>query len=129
MRTEIRRSTWVKPLLSVFGGTAERSYVDIEGDEIHIRFGWLFDERIPLSRVTSVERARWPLLGGLGWRTNFVDTVAVVGSYDDVVKIRLSPSLPLRVLLRVPAETVYVSVQDPDAFVAEVRRKIASRAS
>ena len=58
-----------------------------------------------------------------------MDTVAVVGSYDDVVKIRLSPALPLRVLLRVPAETVYVSVQDPDAFVAEVRRKIASRAS
>jgi len=129
MRTEIRRSTWVKPLLSLFGGTSERSYVDIAGDAVHIRFGWLFDEKIPLSRITSVERARWPLLGGLGWRTNFVDTVALVGSYDDVVRIRVSPALSVRMLMRVPVETIYVSVEDPDAFVSEVRRKLASRAS
>jgi hypothetical protein len=113
----------------MFGGTAERSFVEFDGDSLHVRFGFLFDERIPLQRISSVERARWPLIGGLGWRTNFIDTVALVGSYSDVVRLRLSPPVSVRMLTRMNCESLYVSVADPDALVAEVRRRIASRMS
>jgi len=129
MRTEIRRSRWVKPLLSVFGGTAERSFVELEGDSLHIRFGFFFDERFPVSKISSVERTEWPIIGGLGWRTNFIDTVALVGSYSNVVRLRLSPAVPVRMITRMNVESLYVSVEDPDAFVAELRRKIAARMS
>jgi hypothetical protein len=122
MKTEIRRSRWIRPLLALFGGTAERSYVEVEGDALHVRFGYLFDERIPLDAIASVDRSRWPLLGGLGWRSNLVDTVALVGSYDDVVRLRLSRPMPVRLLVRIPCDTLYLSVENPDAFVAEIRR-------
>jgi len=129
MRTEIRRSPWLKPLLGAFGGTSERSFLEFERDALHVRFGWLFDEQIPISRIASVERTRWPFIGGLGWRTNFVDTVALVGSYSDVVRIRLHPAVSVRMITRMDCESLYVSVEDADAFIAELKRKIAARAS
>jgi hypothetical protein len=127
MRTEILRSTLVKPLLAAFGGTKERSYVDFDRDALHVRFGWLFDEKIPYERITSAERVRWPFIGGLGWRTNFIDTVALVGSYDNVVRLRLAPAVSVRMLKRMDVESLYVSVEDVDAFLAEIRKQRAAR--
>lgn len=127
MRTEIHRSNWVKPLLWLFGGTDARSFVEIDGDAIHIRFGFLFDEKIPLANVVEVERQHWPLLAGIGWRTNFLDSVAVVGSHSNVVRLKISPRIRMKVLLPVRVESLYVSVGDPDAFVAEIQRRIADR--
>ena len=127
MRTEILRSTLIKPLLAAFGGTRDRSYVDFERDALHVRFGWLFDEKIPYERITSAERVRWPIIGGLGWRTNFIDTVALVGSYDNVVRLRLSPAVSVRMIKRMDCESIYVSVEDVDAFLTQIRKERASR--
>jgi hypothetical protein len=126
MRTEIHRSNWVKPLLWLFGGTETRSYVEIEGDTLHIRFGFLFDEKIPLANVVEVERQHWPLLAGIGWRTNLIDSIAVVGSYSNVVRLKISPRMWMKVIFPVRVESLYVSVGDPDAFVTEIRRRIPS---
>lgn len=127
MRTSIHRSNWVKPLLWLFGGTEDRSYVEIEGDTLHVRFGFLFNERVPLDKITSVEREHWPIIAGLGWRTNLIDSIAVVGSYSNVVRLGLSPRVPMWLVRRMNVESLYVSVDDPDAFVAEIRRRIAER--
>ncbi|MBK9258280.1 MAG: hypothetical protein IPM54_00405 [Polyangiaceae bacterium] len=127
MRTSIHRSNWLKPLLWLFGGTEDRSYVEIEGDTLHVRFGFLFDERVPLDKITSVEREKWPIIAGLGWRTNLIDSIAVVGSYSNVVGLRLSPRVPMWLVRRMNVESLYVSVDDPDAFVDEIRRRIAER--
>lgn len=127
MRTEILRSTLLKPLLAAFGGTRDRSYVEFEPNALHIRFGWLFDERIPYERIASAERVHWPFIGGLGWRTNFVDTVALVGSYDNVVRLRLAPAVHVRMMARMDCESLYVSVEDVDAFLAELRKYRAQR--
>lgn len=127
MRTSIHRSNWVKPLLWLFGGTDARSYVEIEGETLHIRFGFLFDERIPIDNITQVERQAWPMLAGIGWRTNLIDSIAVVGSYQNVVRLKLAPRKWMKVLLPVNVESLYVSVDDPDAFVAEIQRRIAVR--
>ncbi len=125
MRMQIERSPWIRPLFAPFGGSAERSFVELEDGKLHVRFGWLFDEIIPLKDVASIERARWPLLGGLGWRTNFFDTVALVGSYRNVVLLRLHARLKTRMLLPLSVEKLYVSVENPDAIIEEVRREMA----
>ncbi len=122
MRTAIHRSDWVKPLLWLFGGTADRSYVEVDGDTVHIRFGFLFDERIPIANIVEVERQHWPALAGIGWRTNLMDSIAVVGSYSNVVRLKVSPRIWMKVLFPVRVESLYVSVDDPDAFIAEIRR-------
>ncbi len=127
MRTPILRSSWVTPALWLFGGTESRSYVETESDTLHVRFGFLFDERIPFENIVSIERTDWPLLSGIGWRTNFVDSIGVVGSYSNVVKLRLSPSIRMSILFPVKVEFLYVSVEDPDALIAEVRRRIVAR--
>ena len=129
MRTAIHRSNWVKPLLWLFGGTDARSYVEIDGDTVHIRFGFLFDERIPIANIVEIERQHWPALAGIGWRTNLIDSIAVVGSYSNVVRIKLSPRIWMKVLLPVRVESLYVSVDDPDAFVAEIRRRTSTRSN
>lgn len=126
MRTAIHRSNWVKPLLWLFGGTDARSYVEIEGDTLHVRFGFLFDERIPIADIVLIERQEWPLLAGIGWRTNLIDSIAVVGSRSNVVRLKLSPRRWMKVLLPVHVESLYVSVDDPDAFVSEIRRRLAT---
>jgi hypothetical protein len=126
MRTAIQRSNWVKPLLWLFGGTDARSYVEIEGDTLHIRFGFLFDERIPIAEIASAERQDWPFLAGIGWRTNLIDSIAVVGSRSGVVKLKLSPRRWMRVLVPVKTETLYVSVENPDTFVSEILRRLAT---
>ena len=128
MRTGIHRSNWVKPLLWLFGGSNARSFVEIDGDTLHVRFGFLFDEKIPLANIVEAERQDWPLFAGLGWRTNLIDSIAVVGSYSNVVRLKLSPRIRMRVLFSVPAESLYVSVDDPDAFISEIRKRIANRA-
>lgn len=129
MRTSIHRSNWVKPLLWLFGGTDARSYVELDGDSVHIRFGFLFDERIPIKNIVEVERQHWPMLAGIGWRTNLIDSIAVVGSHSNVVRLEISPRQWMKVLLPVRVKSLYVSVDDPDTFVAEIRSRIAARSN
>ncbi len=52
---------------------------------LHVRFGWLFDHRFPLSEVEAASPSHWPLWGGIGWRTNFSGTVGLIGTYVRVV--------------------------------------------
>lgn len=127
MRTGIHRSNWVKPLLWLFGGTDARSYVEMDSDSVHVRFGFLFDEKIPIANIVEVERQHWPVFAGIGWRTNLIDSIAVVGSHSNVVRLKLSPRIWMKVLFPVRVESLYVSVDDPDAFVAEIKRRLANR--
>lgn len=129
MRTEIYRSTLLKPLLAAFGGTAERSYVDFEPNSLHVQFGWLFNERIPYNLIRTAERAKWPWFGGLGWRTNLIDTIALVGSYENVVRLRLSEPQRMRLLTRMACDTLYISVENPDAFLAELQKQANIKAA
>lgn len=124
MRYAIRRSALLRPLAFAFGGTKGQSFVDVEDGALRLRFGPLFDETLPLDAIDGVEAADWPLLGGLGWRTNFVDTLGLVGSYDGVVRIRLKERVPVRMLLPLKVDRVYVSLEDPTGFVAELRSRL-----
>src|SRR3970040_1328507 len=67
MRFPILMSPMWRPLLLPFGGTPERSYVEMEDGELHVRFGWLFDQRFPLSAIEGASPSHWSVWAGIGW--------------------------------------------------------------
>lgn len=129
-RFAIRRDAVWRPLLALFGATGGRSFVALQDDVVglrfgwtlHLRFGWLFDERVPLDEVVEAVPAPWPLLGGIGWRTDFAGKVALVGSRRGVVRLRLRERRRVRLGLKVPCDVLYVSLEQPMAFLEELAR-------
>ena len=121
MRFPILMSPLWRPLLLPFGGTTQRSYAELEDGVLHVRFGWLFDHRFPLNQVEASSPSHWPLLGGIGWRTNFRGTVGLIGSYVNVVEIRFKERQRLRMLLPTSCERLYLSLAEPHDFIAALQ--------
>jgi hypothetical protein len=117
MRFPIRRSpVWV-PLLVLFGATADRSYLEVAGDRLVARFGWLFHHRFPLGDVEGATRRSWPLLCGIGWRSNLFGIIGLIGSRAGVVEVRFRRRRWLWMLLPLPCDRLAVSLEDPEAFL------------
>ena len=95
---------------------------------MHVRFGWLFDQRFPLSEVEAASPSHWPLWGGIGWHTNFSGTVGLIGTYVHVVEVRCKERQRVRIILPTPCERLYVSVEEPREFIAALGRAIATDA-
>lgn len=129
MRFPILMSPLWRPLLLPFGGTSQRSYVELEDGVLHVRFGWLFDHRFPLNQVAAASPSHWPLLGGIGWRTNFRGTVGLIGTYVNVVEIRFKERQRLRMLLPTSCERLYISLQEPRDFIAALGEATAAEAT
>jgi len=121
MRFPILLSPFWRPLLLPFGGTPKRSYVELEDGALHVRFGWLFDHRFPLTQVEAASPSHWPLLGGIGWRTNFRGTVGLIGTYVNVVEIRFKERQRLRMFLPTSCERLYLSLAEPHDFIAALQ--------
>ena len=128
MRFPILMSPLWRPLLLPFGGTSQRSYAELEDGVLHVRFGWLFDHRFPLDQVEAASPSHWPLLGGIGWRTNFRGTVGLIGTYVNVVEIRFKERQRLRMLLPTSCERLYLSLQQPHDFIAALGEATAAGA-
>ena len=129
MRFPILMSPLWRPLLLPFGGTSQRSYAELEDGVLHVRFGWLFDHRFPLDQVEAASPSHWPLLGGIGWRTNFRGTVGLIGTYVNVVEIRFKERQRLRMLLPTSCERLYISLQEPHDFIAALGEATAAEAT
>ncbi|MBI2570009.1 MAG: hypothetical protein HYV63_23635 [Candidatus Schekmanbacteria bacterium] len=123
MRFAIRRDSLLKPLLVVFGAVGARSFVEMTGEGLRCRFGFLFDEMIPYSEIVAVERDNWPWYGGAGWRMNFVGTVALIGSFRGIVRIDMRRGRRARLFFRVACRHLFVSLERPDDFVGELSRR------
>lgn len=118
MRHDMKRGFW-RPLLALLGGTRDVSYVEVEPDTVTFRFG-SFEARIPRENVSGAARVRWPLLGGIGWRAG-PGAVGLIGSRQNVVEVRLHQPHRVRVLwIPVKARSVYVSLENPEAFLADL---------
>ena len=128
MRFPILMSPLWRPLLLPFGGTSQRSYVELEDGTLRVRFGWLFDHRFPLSQVEAASPSHWPLLGGIGWRTNFRGTVGLIGTYVNVVEIRFKERQRVRMLLPTSCERLYLSLAEPHDFIAALGEATAAGA-
>lgn len=116
-RVTIKRAGWSKPLLVAFSATEDRSYIDVSDDRVEVRFGYYHLE-IPREQIESAVVAPWAWWRGQGWRTNFRDTVGLIGASKPVVRFRLQPRMRVR-YLRIPfgMRDLYVSVDDPDGLL------------
>jgi hypothetical protein len=124
-RFPIKRAGWVRPLLLLFGGTAEHSYTEITSDGLRARFGW-YEVTIPIVDIDAVEPADWPWWGGIGWRTNMRSVIGLVGALKPVVRVTLSKPVRTRLLLiPIRLRELYLSLEDAEGFIAalaEARR-------
>ena len=114
----IKRSPVWRPLLALFSGVESNSYVEIEEGQLRARFGWLFDERFSLEDVVDVRRRGWPMLLGIGWRTDFRGHVGLTGSFDNVVQVRLRTKRRMRLFgFPMRCDRISVSLREPDVFI------------
>ena len=124
----IRREAWLQPLLWLVGLVRDsNSYVAIEGERLRVRFGWFFHQTFALSDIEGVEAMRWPWYYGLGWRSNLVGLVGVVGSMRGVVAIRFRERQRVGgivPLVKLRCDRLAVSVREPEELVAALRRTV-----
>ena len=112
------------PLLALFGGTAGRSFVEIDRTTLRAKFGWLFDHTFPLSDIQGAEERHWPWLYGLGWRTSVNGLKGLIGSYKNVVEIRFNSKH--RVTMVIPGlrcNRLAVSLEKPQDFLEFLRQR------
>lgn len=98
------------------------SGVTVGDDHIDVHMGWAFDGRIPRSQITSVGPGKKPRFAGWGvhgWR----GTWTVNGSDRGMVKVTIEPPTHVRTLVfAIKLRTLFVSLEDPDGFIAELNR-------
>jgi hypothetical protein len=122
MRFPIRRDPWWVPLLLLFGATPGRSYVELDDDRLVARFGWLFHHSFPLIDIEGARPRSWPLLYGIGWKSNLIGVIGLTGSYRSVVEVRLRRRRWIWMLLPLPINRLAVSLEDPKAFLEALAR-------
>jgi hypothetical protein len=109
-------------LLWAFGFGPRRSYVDLAGDELRVRMGWGFRATIPLRSIVGTGRRGyvWWAFGVHAYRKG---VWIVNGSGSGMVVLGIEPPAPARVLgIRVKLRGLWVSLEDPDGFLAAISR-------
>jgi hypothetical protein len=128
MRYAIKIGKGWRTAFRLFGFSPETSYVELEDGAVRFRFGTA-DERVPLGDIEAVSRRRWPFYFGLGPKLGPAGGVAYVGDTDGVVEVRLKRPRRMNVwgpFRRGDARAVTVSLEDSDAFVADLRRAMGA---
>jgi hypothetical protein len=94
------------------------SYVELDGDTIHVRLGWAFSARIPRRLVAGAGPGRPPRIrltaGAHGWNGRWL----VNGAPDGIVKIDLAE--PVRASVSgfpIRLRQLMVSLEDTDGFL------------
>ena len=129
MRYRMRLDVAWRPLLALFGGTSGDSFAEIRDNVVHFRFGWAFDETVPLTEVEDVRPITWPLWAGIGWRITTRGRVGLIGSRRGVVEVRFRSARRVRLLV-IPwqCRAIAVSLIDAEGFVAALRAAAPSPA-
>ena len=117
-----------RALLLPFGVTAERSFAEIEDGRLRVRFGQVFDQQFPVDEVEGADLSRWPLWAGIGPRTNFRGNVGLIGTYVNTVEVRFKEPQRVRLLFPLTCQRLYVSLEDPHAFIAALGKRSAEAA-
>jgi len=113
---KITENFLLEPIMHTFGAKQESSFVDLDGDSIHVKMGIWFDERIPLASIASIAPSDWPWWGGLGVKLGH-HGVAVVGTMDGIVNLKFKGPVNVRVLVNVDVEQMWLSMADQKAFM------------
>jgi hypothetical protein len=126
MRYRIKISRPWQALFSLFGFSADRSYVELDRRGLRLHFGTA-DERIPLAEIAGVERRSWPYFYGLGAKFGPDGGVSYVGSTDGVVRIDFVKPRPMNVwgpFRASSARCAIVSLENADRFIEELRGRV-----
>jgi hypothetical protein len=115
-RFQIKMDPYWRPLLLLGGATSSNSFVEVGADYVAFNFGFAFHYRIPRDEVKAVFPRSWPFWYGIGWRSNFRGVIGIVGSYEDVVEVRLNKRR--RAWAAFPMDRIGVSLEDPKGFIA-----------
>ena len=122
-RFPISFESWFRGLSSIVGLLPSISYLEVDGEQVHVRMGWAFSSLFPRSAVVSVSRlgAR-PISRGVH---GFAGKWLVNGSGRGVVSIQLSPVQRAYVLgVRVRLKLLMVSVAEPPVLAAALGQQL-----
>ena len=122
MQTELRFDRWALPLTVPVGLGPKQSELRFEAGSLHVKMGWAFTADIPLTSITNAEptNARVYAAGvhflGSRWLVN--------GSRKGLVALTIEPPVQAKVWRKsVTVGTLWLSVTDPDAFIAACSAK------
>ena len=120
-----------KPLLFVCG-LVNFSAIELFGGadpRLAVKMSWGFSSSIPLRSIQEVERLPDYATYSAGVHTNLNGSWVVNGSLNNLVVLKVNPSVPARSAF-IPGKVsrLTLSVVDPDRFVASLRRAMAEAA-
>jgi hypothetical protein len=121
VQTELRFDRWYLPLSVPIGLGPGNSELRVEGGKLRVKMGWAFTADIPLTSIKSAEATGAKVYGagvhyGFGrWLVN--------GSRNGLVELTIEPPAQAKAWRKsVTLRSAWVSVTDPDAFIAAVAR-------
>ena len=129
-RFHISYARWFAAMSTRVPGAApcSEAYVDV-ADDLIVRMGDSFELRAPLSSVANVE----PFPGRVkGWGVHGADGVWLVnGSRRGIVRLTFDPAAQATMRSgplagQVDVHDLRVSLDEPDAFTAAVRRRVSN---
>jgi hypothetical protein len=104
-----------QPILLPFGGTRHTSFAEVSDDGVRFRFGMLFDRTFRRSEVAGARKRQMHWWNGIGWCSNLLGRIGLLGSHTGVVEVRFKQrSLAFGVF---PCDSVSISLQNPDGFL------------
>jgi hypothetical protein len=117
VQTALRYDALYRPLSVLVGLGPRTSVVQTDAGTLHVKMGWAFDARIPLTSITAAEAIN-PRVVALGvhylggrWLVN--------GSSKGLVALTIEPAAEAKLWFKtVPLSSLWVSVTDPDALIA-----------
>lgn len=116
------------PILFPFGANPENCYVEIEGEQLHVKMGKLFDEKLDLRNIAHLAPDKWPFWWGLGHRIGFNHAMGVLGSTRNVVRLHFKEPAAIKALGAFSYQThdFYLALQDPDGFIQDLQKKLTN---
>lgn len=126
-RFPISFERWYRVLSTIVGVPPSSSYVDVDGEQVHVRMGWAFSSRFPRSAVVSVSQlGRRPVSRGVH---GFTGKWLVNGSGRAIASIQLDPTQRAYVMgFPVRLKLLMVSVADPPALANALGKRVDRRA-
>ncbi len=114
-RFSIRIDPWWQPLLLAGGATRDNAFVQVESGQVNVQFGWLFRHTFNRNEIAEAVLRDWPIWMGIGWRSNLIDQVGLIGSNRGVVELRLYA--PIRVWRVLRCKRLAISLEEPGQFL------------
>lgn len=116
----IRITPLLRPLLFPVRATGERAHARVGDGRVSVEFGVLFRGSFPIEQIEHVSRSSWAWWAGLGLRIGARGRCGVIGSLDGIVCIHFTQLQRVKIPVPWRCRELYVSLQDPDGFIATV---------